>query len=155
MLDEYGVYLWWKLTSNDNVLESSGDGAIPFRREYGLVSGLQPSDAVLINEESLVGLVWVVPVPFGELVSCHTEFSALANRNNVSLCVDDLCFSVWHNLANCGETGLNSVGGEGIEAGGRCFCKTYVLSILHFHGIILKNVPTIATGILSHVQFAQ
>ena len=149
------MVLWWKLTPNDNVLESSGDGTVPFRREYGLVTGLQPGDAVWISEKSLFCLFWVVPVALGELVSCHTELSALANWDNVSIFVDYLGFSVRHNLANCGEPSLDGVGGEGIEAGGRCFCKTYVLSILHFHNIILKSKPTIATGKLSHIQFAQ
>lgn len=114
-----------KLTADDDILESASDCAVAVLVERGFVTSLQPSDALGIGDKGLGRLLWIIPVALGELIPCHTEFTSLANGNNVSLGINNLGPGVGQNLSDRGESGVNTVGGEGIEAGRGCLGETF------------------------------
>jgi hypothetical protein len=113
-----------RLTSDDNILEATGDTAITVLIERGLVPGLEPGDAVGISDKCLSGLLRVVPIAFGELVAGDAELSPLSDRHDVSIGIDNLSPSVRQHLADGGQTGVDTIRSEGIEACGRCLGKT-------------------------------
>lgn len=114
-----------RLTSNDNILEATGDAAVAVLIEGGLVAGPEPGDAVGIGDECLGGLLRVVPVAHGELVSGDAELAPLAHRHDVALGIDNLGASVRQHLTHGGQTGVDAIGGEGIEAGGGGFGEAW------------------------------
>lgn len=107
-----------KLTSDDDILEPPGNCAVPLRRKQGLVARLQPSHAVLVYQHRIAGLVRVVPVSLGDLVSGHAKFTSLTHWNYIPLGVDNFSLGMGHHLAYSGQAGFDAVRGEGIEAGG-------------------------------------
>lgn len=111
-------------TSDDNVLESSGNCTVPLGRKQCLVAGLQPDHAVLVGNESLACLLRIIPVSLGQLVSCHAEFAALAHGHCVAFGIDDFGLSVGHDFTHSGQTGFYAVGRKGIEASRRSFRET-------------------------------
>lgn len=143
-----------KLTPDNDVLESASDCAVTVLVERGFVTSLQPSDTFGIGDKGLGCLLWVVPVTLGELIPCHIEFTSLSNRNNVALGINNLGPGVRQNLSDRGKSGVDTVGGEGIEAGrgrlGETFC------CISFEGTRAYRENdrelTIAASVLGHVQ---
>lgn len=103
-------------TSDDNVLESSGNCTVPFGCKQCLIAGLQPDQAVVVGNKCLACFLRVVPVSLGQLVSCHAKFAALADWRCVAFGIDDLGLSVGHDFTHSGQTGFYAVGRKGIEA---------------------------------------
>lgn len=115
-----------KLTADDDVLETTGNRAVPELVERGLVTSLQPRHALRISDESLGRLLWVIPIALGELVPSNTELTPLANWHNVALGVDNLGPGVRQDLAYGRQSCVDTVGREGIEAGGGGLGETYI-----------------------------
>lgn len=107
-----------ELTSDNDILEPARNRTVSFWRKQGLVACLQPSHTILVRKHRIAGLFRVVPVSFGDLVSCHAEFTPLTHRDSIPLGVDDFSLGMGHHFAHCGQAGFDAVGGEGIEAGG-------------------------------------
>lgn len=108
----------FKLTANDDVFEATSDSAVPFGVKGSLVASLEPFDTLGIGYECLCRLFRVMPVSLGELVASHAKLTTLTDGNNISLCIDDLRASVWQNLSDGGQSCMDTVGGESIEASG-------------------------------------
>lgn len=113
-----------RLTSDNNILEATGDTAVTVLIEGGLVAGLEPGDAVRIGDKCLGGLLRVVPVALGELVAGDAELSPLADRHDVPVGIDNLSPSMRQYLADGGQTGVDTIRSESIEACRRCLGKT-------------------------------
>lgn len=77
---------------------------------------MQPEDAGLVADHDLVGLLRVVPVAGLQLVAADAELAAGADGHDVAVAVDDLGQGVRHQRANRGQTSVDRVVGEGVEA---------------------------------------
>lgn len=110
-----------ELTADDDIFESSSDGAVAFRVERGFVTGLEPLGTLRISDKSFSCLFGVVPISLGELVTCHAKFTALADRNDVALGIDNFCTSMRQHLSHGSQPRVDAVGSESIEAGWRGF----------------------------------
>jgi hypothetical protein len=60
-----------------------------------------------------------MPVSLGELIPGNAELASLTDGHDVASCIDNLGACMWQHLADGGESRLDAVGGEGVEAGGR------------------------------------
>lgn len=106
------------LTSNDDILETSRDGAVSVLVKHGLVTSVQPQDTSLVTDHDLGRLLRVVPVAGLQLVAADAELAARADGDNVALVVHDLGVGVGHQGADGGQALVDAVVGEGVEAGG-------------------------------------
>lgn len=113
------------LTSDDDILEATSNSTIAVLVERSFIARLQPGDTLGIRYQGLGRLLWVMPISLGELVSGNTELAALANGNDITLGIDNLRARMGKDLADGGQTSVNAVGGECIEAGRGCLGKTY------------------------------
>jgi hypothetical protein len=114
----------FELTTNDDIFEATGDGAVPFGVKGSFVTSLQPFDTLGVGYECLCRLLRVIPVSLGELVAGHAKLATLTNGNDVSLGIDNLRASVGQNLSDGGQSCVDAVGGESIEASGRGLRET-------------------------------
>lgn len=105
-----------ELTADNDIFESSSDGAVAFRVERGFVTSLEPLGTLGISDKSLSCLFGVVPISLGELVTCHAKFTALTDWNDVSLGIDNFCTSMRQYLSHGSQPRVDAVGSESIEA---------------------------------------
>ena len=84
-----------EITSDDDVLKATSDGAVALLIEGGFVASLEPFDTLGIGNECFGGLLGVLPVSFGELVTSHAELASLAYRNDVALRINDFGTRMW------------------------------------------------------------
>lgn len=113
------------LTSNDDILESSGNRARLIVVHYRFITRMKPQDAIFIADHDLVGLLLVPPVAALQLVSRDAEFSALANRHCPPLAIDYLCVGVRHDVPYGSHFDVYGVVVEGVETGWRGFCQAW------------------------------
>lgn len=114
----------FELTANNDVFEATSDSAVPFGVKGSLVASLEPFDTLGIGYECFCRLFRVMPVSLGELVAGHAKLTTLTDGNNISLRIDDLRASVGQNLSDGGQSCMDAVSGESIEASGRGLGET-------------------------------
>lgn len=113
-----------KLTTNNDVLEATGDSAVPFGVKGSFVTSLQPFDTLGIGYKCLCRLLRIMPVSLGKLVAGHAKLTTLTNGNDVSLCIDNFRASVGQNLPDGGQSCVDAVRGESIKASRRGLRET-------------------------------
>lgn len=113
-----------KLTTNNDVLEATGDSAVPFGVKGSFVTSLQPFDTLGIGYKCLCRLLRIMPVSLGKLVAGHAKLTTLTNGNDVSLCIDNFRASVGQNLSDGGQSCVDAVRGESIKASRRGLRET-------------------------------
>jgi hypothetical protein len=91
-----------KLTSDDDILEPTGDSAVSFCVERSFIAGFEPSDTLCIGDKCISGFLGVVPVSLGELIASHAQLPTLAYWNDVSLGVNYFRTGVRQHLSDRG-----------------------------------------------------
>lgn len=104
------------LTADNDVLESSRDGATSLLVEYRLITCMEPQHSILIPRHYLGCLLAIVPVACLQLISTHPQLAPLANGYDFSVMVHNLGMGMRHQRAHCTKSRMYGVVREGIEA---------------------------------------
>lgn len=105
-----------QLTSDDDVFETSGNGAVAVMIENSFIARVQPQHPRRISHHGLIRLLRVVPIPGLQLVSCDAQLPPGTDRHNVAVAIHDLGMSVGHQGAHGRQPPAHRVVGEGVEA---------------------------------------